>query len=134
MDNMHLAEFVPVNNPKVLRVQKYLGLGRVAEEELDLGGAVELGINPHPHLARGGILAHLVDALAFPGNRHTNVLKRQHHKLSHALEDIGGSHKVVGLGLLQHHPHHLDVVARMSPVTLGVNIALNTIWTGKKCS
>lgn len=33
-----------------------------------------------------------------------------------------GHHKVVWLFLLQHHPHHFDVVARMAPVALGVQV------------
>eukprot|EP00965_Chrysotila_dentata_P115834 3828899-Pleurochrysis_carterae.AAC.1 len=35
----------------------------------------------------------------------------------------GGDDKVVGGRLLQHHPHHLDVVARVAPVALGVDVA-----------
>src|SRR2546423_11143778 len=35
----------------------------------------------------------------------------------------GGDHVVVRLVLLQHHPHCLDVVLRVAPVALGIEIA-----------
>ena len=34
-----------------------------------------------------------------------------------------GKHVIVGFGLLQHEPHAFDIVARVAPVALGVEIA-----------
>ena len=35
----------------------------------------------------------------------------------------GGDHEVVGLVVLEHQPHRLDVVLRVAPVALGVEVA-----------
>ena len=35
----------------------------------------------------------------------------------------GGDHEVFGLVLLQHQPLHLDIVARVAPVALCVEVA-----------
>ncbi len=44
-------------------------------------------------------------------------------ELAHGVGLAGRQHVVVGLVLLQHQPHALDVVARVAPVALGVEIA-----------
>mmetsp|Transcript_31586 Transcript_31586/g.82523 ORF Transcript_31586/g.82523 Transcript_31586/m.82523 type:complete len:204 (+) Transcript_31586:1001-1612(+) len=54
------------------------------------------------------------DGLALEGE-----LDEEAHRAGHA----GGDHVVVGRLLLQHHPHHLHVVARVAPVALGVDVA-----------
>jgi hypothetical protein len=81
-------------------------LAGVAEQQVDLGGAhqlrvdhdVLLPVEPHP---REGDL----------------------HQLAHRVGLAGGDHVVVGLGLLEHQPHGLDVVAGEAPVALGVEVA-----------
>ena len=44
-------------------------------------------------------------------------------ELAHGVGLAGGEHVVVGLVLLQDPPHALDIVARVAPVALGVEIA-----------
>lgn len=41
----------------------------------------------------------------------------------HRVLDAGGDDEILRLLLLQHQPHHADVVAGMVPVTLGVKVA-----------
>ncbi|MNT42700.1 hypothetical protein D3C72_1791300 [compost metagenome] len=43
--------------------------------------------------------------------------------LAHRGGDARGDHKVVGLVLLQHQPHGLDIVAGKAPVALGIDVA-----------
>ena len=44
-------------------------------------------------------------------------------ELAHRVHLAGGDHVVVGLVLLEHPPHRLDVVGRVAPVALGVEVA-----------
>ena len=44
-------------------------------------------------------------------------------QLAHAVRLAGRDHVVVGLVLLEHQPHRLDVVAGEAPVALGVEVA-----------
>ena len=44
-------------------------------------------------------------------------------ELAHRVRLAGGDHVVVGLVLLEHQPHGLDVVAGEAPVALGVEVA-----------
>ena len=77
-----------------------VGLPGVPEQLLHLGGAVELGVDPHPHYVCPLLPAHLrkifdetekyfsmrILYLLVPGTRPldllANVLERRHHKLS----------------------------------------------------
>ena len=45
------------------------------------------------------------------------------HQVANGMADSGGDDVVVGLALLEHQPHRLDVVAGKSPVARGVEIA-----------
>src|SRR5262252_1724387 len=49
--------------------------------------------------------------------------ERDVQHLAHAVRLAGGDDVIVGLVVLQHHPHRLDVVAREAPVALGVQVA-----------
>ena len=98
-------------------------LGGVAEQELDLGGPEVLLADPDPNRAGGLVLADLVDALALELDINVDVLERRHHKLAHRPRHVGRDHEVVGLLLLQHHPHHPDVVLGVAPVPLAVHVA-----------
>ena len=44
-------------------------------------------------------------------------------ELAHRMGLAGGDHEVLGLVLLQHEPHRLDVVAGEAPVALRVEVA-----------
>ena len=43
--------------------------------------------------------------------------------VTHGGGDAGGDHVVIGVVLLQHEPHGLDVVAGKTPIALGINVA-----------
>lgn len=42
---------------------------------------------------------------------------------SHRCGDASGHHVVVRFILLHHHPHHLDVVSRVAPITFRIDVA-----------
>ena len=49
--------------------------------------------------------------------------ERDFEELANGVGLAGRDHVVIGLVLLQHQPHRLDVVARVTPVTRGVEVA-----------
>src|SRR5215216_6562394 len=83
-----------------------LGLRGVAHEQVDLGRALERVVDLHVDLPR--------DPRLVEGD------------LDAAADRVGltrGDHEVVGLLLLEHQPHRLDVVLGVAPVALGVQVA-----------
>ena len=83
-----------------LPTQPFLRLRRVADEQVDLRRAVEALVVADVRLPR------LV----------TGKVERNVEQLADAVRLTGGDHVVVGLVLLEHHPHRFDVVARVAPV------------------
>ena len=75
-------------------------------KQLDLGGAHEARVD------------HDVLLPVQPDARERDLAE-----LAHRVRLAGGSDVVVGRVLLQHPPHHLDVVAGEAPVALGVEVA-----------
>jgi hypothetical protein len=53
----------------------------------------------------------------------TGMLECNIEKLADGVRFIGRDHIIVRLILLQHHPHGLDIFLRVTPVTLGVQVA-----------
>ncbi len=86
--------------PKVL-----VGLGGVADEEVDLGGPEELLVDDDVVLVA-----------------ETEVLERDGGELTDAVGLAGADDVVVGFGLLEHVPHRGDVVAGEAPVSFGVEV------------
>ena len=81
-------------------------LRRVADQVLDLGRAQEARVDAHVLLG------------VEPDVREGDV-----DELAHRVRLAGGDHVVVGLVLLEHQPHRLDVVLGVAPVALGVEVA-----------
>ena len=81
-------------------------LGGVADQVLDLSRAQEARIEAHVLVG--------ID----PG-----VLEGDAHQVAHRVRGAGGDHIVLGLVLLEHQPHGLDVVPGIAPVALGVEVA-----------
>src|SRR5919199_2585427 len=83
-----------------------LGLLAVADQVVDLGGSLErlvhhdVIVDPHPGLVEGDV-----------------------HALTNRVGLAGGDHEVLGVVLLEHEPHGLDVVLGIAPVALGVEVA-----------
>ena len=94
----------------------------VANEQIHLCGAEELGIGSHTNHAVlvGG---DGVNALARPGQFHANVRERQRDHVAHAVRATGRHDVIARLVLLQHAPLHLNVVAGETPVSLGIDVA-----------
>src|SRR5918994_478912 len=88
-----------------LPAEHLAGLGRVADQQVDLGGPEELLVDHH---------------VLLPVEAHPP--ERQLAELTHRVGLAGGDHVVVGLILLEHEPHRLDVVAGVAPVALGVDV------------
>src|SRR5579859_1640418 len=65
----------------------------------------------------------LVHALAAPLDGKPDLARRRVHEIAHAVLLARGDDEVVGLLLLQDHPHHLDEIARVAPVALRVEVA-----------
>jgi hypothetical protein len=90
-----------------LPAERGLGLGGVPDELVDLGRAHESLVLTHVRLP-------VVDA--DPG-------EREGEELADRVRLPGGDDVVVGLLLLEHQPHRLDVVTGEAPVALGVEVA-----------
>ena len=82
------------------------GLRRVADEQVDLGGRKKRLVD---------------DDVLLPVE--ADVAEGELAELADRVGLAGGDHVVVGLVLLQHQPHGLDVVAGEAPVALGVEVA-----------
>mmetsp|Transcript_1083 Transcript_1083/g.1870 ORF Transcript_1083/g.1870 Transcript_1083/m.1870 type:complete len:369 (+) Transcript_1083:223-1329(+) len=104
----------------------FLRLGGVTEEKFDLGRSEVAGINLHKLAALiGSINSDLIDGsgLASPLDGSTNNLEGLLDKLTDGVSLSGSEDVVIGLILLKHAPHTLDVVAGMAPITLGVDVS-----------
>ena len=99
-----------------------LGLGGIAEEGFDLGGTEVAGVDGDDDVALlvGGLF---VDAGAGPGEVEVEEFGAALDEVAHAVLLAGGDDEVLGFFLLEHEPLHLDVVAGVSPVALGVEVA-----------
>lgn len=100
-----------------------LGLGRIANEQVNLGWPVKLRIDGDDGLARGGIDAPLLLIFPLPFERDASAFGGHGHEVAHRLGTVGGKHEGVGLVGLQHAPHALHVVFGEAPVALGVEVA-----------
>ncbi len=103
-----------------------LGLGGIAEEKFDLSGTEVLGIDFNQDaILIVGINTNLVDGagLALPLNGSANNGEGTLDELANGVGLSGGQDVVVGLLLLEHAPHTLNVVAGMAPITLGVDVS-----------
>ena len=97
----------PGKSTRRLPAQHLAGLGRVTDEQVDLGGTEEARV-------LDDVLLPVVDA---------DVGERQVEELSDRVRLAGRHDVVVGLGLLHHPPHRVHVVAGEAPVAAGVEVA-----------
>src|SRR5204863_7428348 len=98
-------------------------LGRVAQPQVDLGRPAIGGIARHQDLAAALADAVLVEAVALPLEAAVDLAEGELDEFAHRVGLTGGEHVIVGLLLLQDAPHALDVVTRMAPGALGVEVA-----------
>ena len=103
-----------------------LGLGGVTEEKVNLGGTEVLGIdsNQDPVLVVG-VNTNFIDGsgLALPLDGGTNNGKGALDELTNGVGLSGCQDVIIGLILLEHAPHTLDVIAGVAPITLGINVS-----------
>mmetsp|Transcript_139532 Transcript_139532/g.339007 ORF Transcript_139532/g.339007 Transcript_139532/m.339007 type:complete len:356 (+) Transcript_139532:16-1083(+) len=105
-----------------LPAELLLRLGRVAQQQVHLCRAEVLRVDLD-QLAAILVPANLVHALAGPRDGQADLAERVLHELAHGVRLAGGQHEVIRLVHLQHQPHPLDVVARVAPVALRVDVA-----------
>lgn len=86
--------------------QFFLGFGWIAQEEIDLCRAEIAGVE----------LDMIIKAQAGMG-------KGEISELAHADGLAGGDDIIIGRVLLEHHPHHFDIVASVAPVAFGIEVA-----------
>jgi hypothetical protein len=103
-----------------------LGLGGVTEEKVDLGRSEVTGIDLHKLAALiCRINSDLINgsSLASPLDGDADNLEGLLDELTNGMGLSGGKDVIIGLVLLKHAPHTLDVVAGMAPIALGVDVA-----------
>ncbi|GBH23845.1 hypothetical protein BvRS1_08940 [Burkholderia vietnamiensis] len=117
----HLAELLQ----RRLRRPAELGLRlvRAADQQIDLGGAVELRIHFDEHVAVRCVEPAFLLALAGPFDLVAGRRERHLHEVAHGLGAVGCEHVGVGLVDLQHPPHPFDVFERKAPVAFRVEVA-----------
>lgn len=107
----------------MLPTQLLMGLRRVANQEIDFRWAEVAGVDFDQSLAGCGIDALFVDAFAFPFQGEAGVGEGPVHEGADGGGFAGGEDIIIWLVLLHHHPHAADILPRMAPVALGVEIA-----------
>jgi hypothetical protein len=58
-----------------------------------------------------------------PFQLNSDVLKRSCDKLFHTVCLVGSDHIIVGYILLQHHPHHSNVIFGVPPIAFALQVA-----------
>src|SRR5215467_4906750 len=107
----------------VLPAELRPGLRRVPMKIVHFRGTEIARIDGHQHLAALGVDPLLLGSRATPGDLPADLGEGELDELAHRMGLPGRDDVVVGLLLLQHDPHGLDIVARMAPVTLRIEIA-----------
>ena len=99
-------------------------LGRIAEQQVDLGRP-EIARVDLDQDAAGRWHRRPVSSTPLPRQtiRAADLGERALDEFAHRVRLAGRQHIIVGLVLLQDQPHAFDIVARMAPVALGVEIA-----------
>ena len=106
-----------------LPAQNGFGLGRIADEQLDFGGPVKLGVDTHDRFAGGHIDSRFVFGFAFEFQLHIDGFEGHADKISNRFGAVGGQHKRVGFCSLQHAPHALHILFGKAPIALGIDVA-----------
>src|SRR5215472_216790 len=97
-------------------------LGRVTEQAVHLGRPEIPGVD-RDDAAPLLVVPTLLRALALPGDADPELLSGGGDELANAVLLAGGDHEILGLVLLQHQPLRLDVLARVTPIALRVEVA-----------
>src|SRR6266496_3679180 len=107
----------------VVPSEDLVGLCGVAQQTRHLGRPEVSRVHPDDGRAGRGVERHLVDARPAPLDAPADMAERALDEFADRMRFAGRQHKVVGLVLLEHQPHALDIVARMAPVALRLEVA-----------
>src|ERR1700674_2905344 len=98
-------------------------LAGIPNQDINLGRPKVSRIDLDQHLPARLVDALLVGRAASPDNRAAHTNKRLFDEFANRMALASGEHVVVGLVLLHDQPHAFDVVARVAPVALGVEVS-----------
>src|SRR5260221_2957226 len=98
-------------------------LAGIADQKIDLGRPEVSRIDAHHGLAGPLVDRGFFDALASPFDRAADFGKGQLNEFAHRAGLPGRQHEIVGRLRLQDRVHAFDIVPRMAPVALGLEIA-----------
>src|SRR5579863_9898398 len=98
-------------------------LAGITEERVHFGRPKIARIDANDRVPAARIEAALLHALALPFELHAERLGRQLGEFAHRMLLAGGDDEILGQLLLQHQPLRPDEVARMPPVTAGVEVS-----------
>ncbi len=107
----------------MLPAQDLLRLAGIAQQQVDLGRAEIPGIDLDQQLAGLGVHAFFFDILAAPGDLASGFGEGEFDEFAHRMGLAGGEHVIIRLVLLQNQPHALYIIAGITPIALGVEIA-----------
>src|ERR1017187_6162717 len=98
-------------------------LRRVAAQEVHFSRAEMARVDTDHGLHGLGVEPPLVDARTYPADVYPGLLEGKLDELAHGVRFAGRDDVVVGLVLLEHEIHRFDVVPRVAPVAIGVDVA-----------
>ena len=100
-----------------------LGLAGIADQQVDFCGTEVARIDFDQALAGAMAIALFIDVLSVPLDADVYILECPFDELAYLRGLAGGQHVVVGIVLLQDHPHAANVILRVPPITLGIEVA-----------
>src|SRR5207244_3368346 len=98
-------------------------LAGIADQKVDFGRTEINRIDAHKGLAGLLVEAGFLHALAAPFDLAADFGERKLDEFAHRTRLAGCQHEVVGRIRLQDLVHALDIVARMTPVALGLEVS-----------
>ena len=99
-----------------------LSLGRITKKGLHLSGAEVAWIDGNDDVAVR-VIGFFVEAGPLPGKTQLQPSSTMLDELAHAVLLASSNDIVLRFLLLEHQPLHLDVIAGVAPIALGVEVA-----------
>ena len=103
-----------------------LGVGGsgIAQQGFHFSGPEIARVDAHHHIPGVSTPPHFITALSLPGDaRPAEGLGAEFDEGAHRFLPAGGDHEVFRFVLLEHAPLHFHVVAGVTPVALGIEVA-----------
>ena len=79
-------------------------------------------MNAHERASGRDFDAHFVNTLTFKPELHAGDIEGAVHEVTHGVGFASRDDEILRVVLLEHLPHALDVVASVTPITLGVHV------------